>query len=69
MLTLRPAAWTALVALVLLASVAPSIVSFPFVAVAAVLSVPVLGPAVCLVTLIASVHRIFTHPAAEEAVA
>lgn len=60
---LRPAAWVALVALVLLAYTAPSVVSFPFVAASAVLSVPVLGPTVLVVTIAAAVVRMRKHPA------
>lgn len=63
MLNLRPAAWVALVALLLLAYTAPSVVSFPFVAVGWVLGVPVLGPTVLIVTLLAAALRMLKRPA------
>lgn len=66
---LRPAAWVALIALVLLAYTAPSVVSFPFVALTAVLGVPVLGPTLLVVTIAAAVWRMRKHPRPRMAVA
>lgn len=66
---LRPAAWTAIVALVLLAGYAPQVVSFPFVAITAVLNVPVLGPTVLIVTLLVAGFRMLKRPVRRMAVA
>lgn len=63
MLNLRPAAWVALVALLLLWQVAPSVVAAPFVAVGWLLGVPVLGPVLLLATIAAAVIRMRKHPA------